>query len=115
MLGPAEALPHASEGLAAVECRRSRVKPPPPLMHAGQDYLGGLATLHHLASADERRSVWRQGVAALANAAADQQPTPLEGTPTESLLASVRVALATGLVDDLGWLSKPVAAAALFE
>ena len=84
-------------------------------MHAGQDYLGGLSTLHHMASADERRSVWRQGIAALANAAADQQPTPLEGTPAEGLLASVRVALATGLVDDLGWLSKPVAAAALFE
>ncbi|HEY0709379.1 MAG TPA: protein kinase, partial [Polyangia bacterium] len=32
-----------------------------------------------------------------------------------TLLAGVRVALASGLVDDLDWLSQPVAAAALFE
>jgi eukaryotic-like serine/threonine-protein kinase len=84
-------------------------------MHAAQDYLGGLSQLHQLTSADERRAVWRQGVAALASAAADQQPTPLEGTPAEALLASVRVALAMGLCDEMDWLSKPVAASALFE
>jgi hypothetical protein len=54
-------------------------------------------------------------MASLAAAAADQQPTPLEGMATEQLLASVRVALSAGLVDDLSFLSKPEAAAALFE
>jgi hypothetical protein len=84
-------------------------------MHGGDDYLAGLAQIHTRESLDERRSLWRQGMASLAAAAADQQPTPLEGMATEQLLASVRVALSAGLVDDLSFLSKPEAAAALFE
>jgi eukaryotic-like serine/threonine-protein kinase len=82
-------------------------------MHRAQDYLGGLSQLHQLASADERKAVWRQGLAALA-ADIDKRPTPLEGTAPEALVASVRIALATGLCDDLDWLSKPVAATAIF-
>jgi hypothetical protein len=84
-------------------------------MHGGDDYLAGLAQIHTRESLDDRRSLWRQGMASLAAAAADQQPTPLEGMATDQLLASVRSALASGLVDDLSFLSKPVAAAALFE
>jgi hypothetical protein len=84
-------------------------------MHGGDDYLAGLAQIHTRESLDERRSLWRQGMASLAAAATDQQPTPLEGMATEQLLVSVRVALSAGLVDDLSFLSKPVAAAALFE
>jgi eukaryotic-like serine/threonine-protein kinase len=84
-------------------------------MHASQDYLVGLAQLGELTTPEERRAAWRQGLAALATAAADQQPTPLEGSSADSLLTGVRIALATGLVDDLGWLSRPLAAAALFE
>ena len=82
-------------------------------MHGAQDYLSGLAQLGELSQAEERRAVWRQGIAALANAADDERPTPLEGVAPETLLAGVRVALASGLVDDLDWLSQPVAAAAL--
>ena len=84
-------------------------------MHGGDDYLAGLAQIHTRDSLDERRSLWRQGMASLAAAAADQQPTPLEGMATDELLASVRVALGSGLVEDLSFLSRPVAAAALFE
>ena len=84
-------------------------------MHGGDDYLAGLAQIHTRESLDDRRSLWRQGMASLAAAAADQQPTPLEGMATDQLLASVRVALGAGLVDDLSFLSRPVAAAALFE
>jgi hypothetical protein len=84
-------------------------------MHGSQEYLVGLAQLGELPTPDARRTAWRQGLAALATAAADQQPTPLEGTTSDALLTCVRVALATGLVDDLAWLSKPQAAAALFE
>ncbi len=84
-------------------------------MHSVQDYLVGLCQLHELGSVDEQRSVWRQGMATLATAAASQQPTPLEGLRPDALLAGVRAALAAGLVDDLHFLSKPVAAAALFE
>ena len=84
-------------------------------MHGGEDYLAGLAQIHTRESVDERRSLWRQGLASLAAAAADQQPTPLEGLATDQLLASTRCALGAGLVDDLSFLSRPDAAAALFE
>jgi hypothetical protein len=84
-------------------------------MHGSDDYLAGLAQIHSRESLDDRRSLWRQGLASLAAAAADQQPTPLEGLATDQLLASVRCALAAGLAEDLSFLSRPVAAAALFE
>src|SRR5262245_60580845 len=83
-------------------------------MHGAQDYLADLSRLAQLTSDEERRSAWRQGVSALA-AAANQQPTPLEGLDVDGLRASVRVALSSGLVDDLAWLSKPMAASALLE
>src|SRR3954469_12380966 len=83
-------------------------------MHGVQDYLAGLARLAELTSDEERRSAWRQGLAALASAA-NAQPTPLEGLDAEGLRNGARVALASGLVDDLGWMSKPLAATALFE
>jgi eukaryotic-like serine/threonine-protein kinase len=84
-------------------------------IHGGDDYLAGLALIHTRESPDDRRSLWRQGLASLAAAAADQQPTPLEGIATDQLLASVRCALGSAMVDDLSFLSRPVAAAALFE
>jgi hypothetical protein len=84
-------------------------------MHGGEDYLAGLAQIHTRESLDDRRSLWRQGMASLAAAAIDQQPTPLEGLATDQLLASVRLALGAGLVDDLSFLSRPDASAALFE
>jgi hypothetical protein len=83
-------------------------------MANAQDYLTGLAQLHELTNDEDRRAVWRQGLAALASIAS-VHPAPLEGLDPEGLVASTRLALSTGLVDDLGFLSKPVAAAALFE
>ena len=79
-----------------------------------QDYLTGLAQLHELTNDEDRRTVWRQGLAALAEVAS-VRPAPLEGLDPEALVSSARVALLTGLVDDTGFLSRPVAAAALFE
>jgi len=84
-------------------------------MHGNHDYLAGLAQIHTRESVEERRALWRQGLASLAAAASEQQPTPLEGLATEPLLHSVRIALSTGLIDDVSFLSRPVAMAALFE
>jgi hypothetical protein len=84
-------------------------------MHGNHDYLAGLAQIHTRESVEERRALWRQGLASLAVAASDQQPTPLEGLATEPLLNSVRVAVSSGLLDDMSFLSRPVAMAALFE
>ena len=79
-----------------------------------QDYLTGLAQLHELTNDEDRRTVWRQGLAALAEVAS-VRPAPLEGLDPEALVSSARVASLTGLLDDTGFLSRPVAAAALFE
>jgi eukaryotic-like serine/threonine-protein kinase len=84
-------------------------------VRGAQEYLAGLAQLHRMSTAEERRGLWRQGLATLAAAAIERRPVPLEGLSPEDLLASVRVALETRLVDDLGWLSPPAAAAAVFE
>lgn len=84
-------------------------------MRTQREYLDGLARLHLAGDDDERRRLWRQSMATLAAEAAEQRPVPLEGLDPEEVLASVRAAIAAGLLDDLGFLSKSHAAAALYE
>jgi hypothetical protein len=78
-------------------------------------YASTLLELHKLEGATERRASWRQAMAALARAASEDGPGPLEGLRPEALLAGVRVALAAGLVDDLDWLAPAAAGSALYE
>ena len=78
-------------------------------------YVNGLLELHKLSGAAERRASWRQCMAALAQASADEGPGPLEGVHPEALVAGVRAALQSGLVDDLDWLASPAAGSALYE
>ncbi len=66
------------------------------------------------ASAQDRRALWRQAMAALSRAAAEDGPGPLEGLHPDVLLKGVQAALATGLVDDLDWLSPQAAGVALY-
>ncbi len=66
------------------------------------------------ASAADRRALWRQAMAALSRAAAEDGPGPLEGLHPDVLLKGVQAALATGLVDDLDWLSPQAAGVALY-
>jgi hypothetical protein len=77
--------------------------------------LAGLAQLHRVESETEVRALWRRGMATLAALASDHHPVPLEGFNPAALLSAVRMALSRGYVDDLGWLSRPAAAVALFE
>lgn len=84
-------------------------------MQGSGDYLQGLVQLHRLSSEDERRTTWRQSMATLAHLVAESPVLPLEGHDPEALLESLRVALAAGLVDDLGWLSEAGGGLALFE
>ncbi|MCU0690900.1 MAG: protein kinase [Polyangiaceae bacterium] len=84
-------------------------------MRTATTHIDGLIQLHRVDDAQARVSVWRQSVAALAAKAVDLHPVPLEGLNPADLAASIRVALAQGLVDDLAWLSPSHAAAALFE
>ena len=76
-------------------------------------YLGGLLDLPQLETDADRRAVWRQTLVLLARGGGG--PGPLEGLHPDAVLAAVRVALATGLVDDLDWLAEPAAGAALYE
>ncbi len=78
-------------------------------------YVSGLLELHKLADSAERRASWRQSMAALAQGIADEGPGPLEGVNPETVVAGVRAALQSGLVDDLDWLSAPAAGSALYE
>jgi hypothetical protein len=77
--------------------------------------LAGLAQLHRVETDVEMRALWRRGIATLAALASEHHPVPLEGFNPSALLSAVRIALARGYLDDLGWLSRPAAAVALFE
>jgi eukaryotic-like serine/threonine-protein kinase len=80
---------------------------------------GQLDDVHDLArlpglEGDELRALFRRALANLAQAA-QKRVLPLEGLEPDELLGGVQTALAAGLFDDLGWLSGPSAASALYE
>jgi hypothetical protein len=77
-------------------------------------YISGLLDLHQL-EPTERRAGFRQSMAALANAALDEGPGPLEGVAPGALLRGVREALKAGLADELDWLAPSAAGLALYE
>jgi hypothetical protein len=78
-------------------------------------YASGLLDLTKQTAESERRASWRQAMAALAQAASDDGPGPLEALHPAALSAGVRVALQSGLADDLDWLTPAAAGAALYE
>lgn len=83
---------------------------------ATRDRLEGLTVLHRLTISEQREAAWRRGMATLARAVVDERrPVPLEGFDPDALLRSTVVAIDTGLVDALDWLSSPSATAALYE
>jgi hypothetical protein len=77
-------------------------------------YISGLLELQNVPNAAERRGVWRQSMAALARAAVEEGPGPLDGLHPDALVRGVRAALTNGLVDDLDWLAPSAAGAALY-
>ncbi|MEI7893105.1 MAG: serine/threonine-protein kinase [Myxococcales bacterium] len=78
-------------------------------------YVSGLLDLHNLSDPAERRAIWRQSVAALARAAVEDGPAPLDALQPDVLVKGIRIALASGFVDDLDWLEPAAAGAALYE
>lgn len=84
-------------------------------MRGPREHLDGLARLHRIGDADERRAVFRQAIATLAQAASELQPVPLEGLDPVALRDGTRIALASGLFEDLGWLAPEHASAAIYE
>lgn len=83
-------------------------------MRGSKHYLDAFATLHELDKSDELRATWRQGMATLAEATLESRGVPLEGLNPDYLLSSVRVVMGSNLIDDLGFLSPPAAACALY-
>src|SRR5687768_6354889 len=83
-------------------------------MGIGRAYVAALADLATVADPEERRRIWRQGMAALAAALADRRDAPLEGLDPQGLLASVRVATTEGLLADMDFLAPAAAATATF-
>ena len=86
-----------------------------PFMGQTNSDLAGLTRIHELDDMVEIRAMWRRGMATLASVASEHQPVPLEGLGSDALLAGARVALSSGLLDDLDFLSRPSAALAIFE
>lgn len=84
-------------------------------MRETREHLDGLARLHRVPDADERRAEFRQSFATLATAASMLRPAPLEGLDPGALKESVRLAIQDGLLDDLGWLSPQLRAGAMYE
>lgn len=74
-----------------------------------------IVTLPRLTEADERRARWRQVITALGQDSAIDGPPPLDGLHPEHLCDAARVALSSGLVDDLDWISGGAAVVALYE
>src|SRR5690349_13760572 len=83
-------------------------------MGLARAYVAALAGLAAIGDPEERRRTWRQGMAALAQTLSDRRDAPLEGLDPLALLAAVRVALADGLVAELGFLEPAEAATATF-
>ncbi|MBI2895813.1 MAG: serine/threonine protein kinase [Deltaproteobacteria bacterium] len=77
--------------------------------------LMGLIELASLTDPAARRASWRQSLASVARAASEPGPGLLDGIRPDALQRSVRVALESGLADNLDWLSPPAAALALYE
>lgn len=62
---------------------------------------------------EDRRGIFRQSIAELALAPPGR--SPLEDRDPQAIARSVRVALADGLFDDLGWLAASAASVSLYE
>jgi hypothetical protein len=77
-------------------------------------YVSGLLELQNVSDPTERRAVWRQSMAALARAATEEGPGPLDGLHPDALVRGVRAAIANALIDDLDWLAPAAAGAALY-
>ncbi len=83
---------------------------------ATRDRLEGLTALHRLPTSEQREAAWRRGMATLARAVVDERrPVPLEGLDPYALLQSMEVAVQSGFIDHLDWLSGASSVAALYE
>ncbi len=74
-----------------------------------------LVSLGRLGDPADRAASWRQAIAALGPGVRISGPPPLESVEPAQLVGSTRIALASGLVDELDWIAPGRAAVALYE
>ncbi len=84
-------------------------------MRSRQSPIEAIVTLPRLTAEDERRARWRQVITALGQDTVVDGPPPLDGVHPEHLCDAARIALSSGLVDDLDWISGGAAVVALYE
>jgi len=77
-------------------------------------HVHSLLNLERFATEEQRISVWRQALAAVAFAA-EQHAVPLEGLDSKRLETNVGLALQLGYMDSLDWISDAAAALGLYE
>lgn len=77
--------------------------------------LESLNVLSRAESAAERRANWRQVIAGLGKNLRIEGPSPLDSIGTDAIVGAVRVALDSGLVDELEWIEPRQSAVALYE
>lgn len=77
--------------------------------------IDALVTLPRLNEEGERRARWRQAVTALGQQTSIDGPPPLDGADLGALVNAARVALDSGLADDLDWIAPGPAGVALYE
>lgn len=77
--------------------------------------IDSLIQVPRTADAAEQRARWRQAFTFLGQQTRIDGPPPLDGIDLGSLQHSCRVALETGLADELDWLSSDQALVALYE
>src|SRR5829696_2710751 len=82
------------------------------MAHRAAFFLEGILKLDRYEPWD-RRGIFRQSIAELALAPPGQ--SPLEGCDPQAIARSVKVALADGLFDDLGWLAASAASVSLYD
>ena len=84
-------------------------------MRARQSPVESLVVLPQVHDPAERRVRWRKVVATLGQSLRVDGPSPLDRISAEDLVRATRIALETGLVDDLDWIAPGPAAVALYE
>lgn len=77
--------------------------------------INALSRLASLEDPEQRRTCWRQALAALGELGRVERPPPLDGLAPSVLLRAAQVALESGLIEDLDWAAPERAAVALYE
>lgn len=84
-------------------------------MRGRQSPVESLVTLPRVSDSMERRARWRQAITALGQDVRVEGPPKTDGASPEDLALAARIAVDTGLIDEMDWIDAGAAAVALYE